>query len=77
VNSEKHEKAGKMIKNQDKHEERKVEISQKNRDIKSGSDTRTNEISGISSLPENVDEAAGVYVEGLLDKVQKHIEAAT
>lgn len=34
-------------------------------------------ISGASSLPENHDEAAGVYVNSLLDKVQKHIIASS
>lgn len=34
-------------------------------------------VSGGSSLPENHDEAANVYVNGLLDKVQKHMMAST
>ena len=69
------QKPGKIIQSEHKVDVREQEKSGKLRDLdKSG---KSEEVSAVSSLPENSDDAAQAYVSSLLDKVQKHIEAST
>jgi hypothetical protein len=69
------DKPGKAIQNEHKVENREQEKSAKLREVEKN--RKSEEVSGVSSLPDNSDEAAQIYVSSLLEKVQKHIEAST
>ena len=69
------DKPGKALQNEGKVENRDKEKSGKSREAELG--LNSEEVSGVSSLPENSDEAAKIYVSSMLEKVQKHIEAST